>query len=672
MKNSNSKIAVTIVIIFILSFIGILNIYSQPKRHVLEKNVIPMLPGMLSPKDVPYPVIKVDFNLTLRDNVNMDCSKFYPAEANPNWQNGYPCVVMVHGYGDRKETLEGFANSQASYGYVVYTYSVRGQGNSGGFSNLISRTEALDLMELVEYIKHDVIPVGMDTTKILITGGSQGGTLPFMAACMGMKVNSIISALTSPEFASSWIDNGSIKMSFLWTIDYTPDTAHYNNQVKAMRNWVYATGQKSNKWDSLAYYVPLNRDFKNIVPNSTVPILIENSWQDYFFNAKYSINNCSLLQAPYRVYWGAVMGHGGDTSYTEQQWHMNFFNEWFYYYIWGIDNGIQTRPRFHFASSTYPRVSGLWSFVHDSSSVWPPAVMSNMKLYFNTNNRLTTSQNTNTTSYASFKNDIRKSNYTLNQAVMDEFKGTNFDAAFKKTSIYFETSTLTTDVVMTGTPSIYLDYQSSTDICQYNFQICEVSSTGAVDLVNRVNYTDRYYTTNQRKTKSIDGHAHSHVFKAGNKIRIIVTNLDTHSKDTNFLATNPFVLPVMKNATNRIYYRNTYINIPVQGQSLETPRIFVKEEQDLNPADIKLNQNYPNPFNPTTKISFDLPQNYNGLVTLKIYDITGKEITSLVNGNLNGGHFEYQWNAANLSSGVYFYKLSAGEFSKVMKMMLVK
>ncbi|MBS1492618.1 MAG: choice-of-anchor J domain-containing protein [Bacteroidetes bacterium] len=83
-----------------------------------------------------------------------------------------------------------------------------------------------------------------------------------------------------------------------------------------------------------------------------------------------------------------------------------------------------------------------------------------------------------------------------------------------------------------------------------------------------------------------------------------------------------------------------------------------------------LSQNYPNPFNPTTSISFAIPQN--GFVTLKVYNMLGKEVATLVNGNLNAGQHNYNFNASNLASGVYFYKLEAGNFSEVKKMSLIK
>jgi len=83
-----------------------------------------------------------------------------------------------------------------------------------------------------------------------------------------------------------------------------------------------------------------------------------------------------------------------------------------------------------------------------------------------------------------------------------------------------------------------------------------------------------------------------------------------------------------------------------------------------------LNQNYPNPFNPTTKISFSLPKGE--FVTVKIFDISGKEISELVNGELNAGTYEYQFNGSNLSSGTYFYQIKTSNFSEIKKMTLVK
>ncbi len=88
------------------------------------------------------------------------------------------------------------------------------------------------------------------------------------------------------------------------------------------------------------------------------------------------------------------------------------------------------------------------------------------------------------------------------------------------------------------------------------------------------------------------------------------------------------------------------------------------------PQVYSLSQNYPNPFNPTTKINFALPKQ--GLVTLKIYDILGREVRTLVNEIKTAGNYTVDFNASEYSSGVYFYKLESSGFSDIKKMMLVK
>ncbi|RPI13086.1 MAG: T9SS C-terminal target domain-containing protein [Ignavibacteriae bacterium] len=90
----------------------------------------------------------------------------------------------------------------------------------------------------------------------------------------------------------------------------------------------------------------------------------------------------------------------------------------------------------------------------------------------------------------------------------------------------------------------------------------------------------------------------------------------------------------------------------------------------LIPDNYELKQNYPNPFNPSTKISFSLPQAEN--VKLKVFDILGKVVASLVDGRLNAGIHQLTWDASGTSSGVYFYKIEAGSFNDIKKMVLVK
>jgi len=103
------------------------------------------------------------------------------------------------------------------------------------------------------------------------------------------------------------------------------------------------------------------------------------------------------------------------------------------------------------------------------------------------------------------------------------------------------------------------------------------------------------------------------------------------------------------------------------------PKDFVTDvENDVQtlPTTYSLDQNFPNPFNPATKINFSIP--VEGLVSLDVYNSIGQKVATLVNENKTAGTYEINFNAANLSSGIYFYNLTSGNFTETKKMILMK
>jgi len=95
-----------------------------------------------------------------------------------------------------------------------------------------------------------------------------------------------------------------------------------------------------------------------------------------------------------------------------------------------------------------------------------------------------------------------------------------------------------------------------------------------------------------------------------------------------------------------------------------------EEKEQIIPKEYSLHQNYPNPFNPVTTIKFDIPND--GLVQLEIFDILGRRISTLVDEYRTAGSYEQVFNASSLASGVYVYKLQAGDFISSKKMILLK
>jgi hypothetical protein len=296
-------------------------------------------------------------------------------------------------------------------------------------------------------------------------------------------------------------------------------------------------------------------------------------------------------------------------------------------------------------------------------------ITTNLRLYFNGNKKLLPVPGSTKSGSVYLANKV-SNKLTMKEAVDEEFKGSVFNSKFKKSGVTFISNPLTYAYKWLGTPVINMQYKSSGNtFCQYNFQVFEVTPDGKSYFITRLNYTDRNYVKGSKRIANFKGQAHSHVFQVGNKIKIVLTNLDTTPTDTSFLASNPFVLPVLINSTNYLFLNNySYINIPVIGPPATGP-MFADENEEI-PIGYSLKQNYPNPFNPVTTIAYTLAAS--GKVELKVYDILGREVKTLVNEVQQQGPHTVSFNASNLASGVYFYRIESGYFSAIKKMVLVK
>ena len=127
-----------------------------------------------------------------------------------------------------------------------------------------------------------------------------------------------------------------------------------------------------------------------------------------------------------------------------------------------------------------------------------------------------------------------------------------------------------------------------------------------------------------------------------------------------------FTFDINRNAT--VNKKDTIDFIITDANGLMMTKSFILSY--IGPKEFKLEQNFPNPFNPTTKIQYQLPQD--SRVTLKIYDILGSEVATLVNEEQEAGYKEIQFTGSNIASGMYVYRLQAGDFISTKKMMLLK
>jgi len=120
------------------------------------------------------------------------------------------------------------------------------------------------------------------------------------------------------------------------------------------------------------------------------------------------------------------------------------------------------------------------------------------------------------------------------------------------------------------------------------------------------------------------------------------------------------------------YYRLKQIDLDGSFRYTDISKVVVPggSDGDVKPTAFALAQNYPNPFNPTTTIHFELPRT--SIVSLKVFNILGQEVATLVTGEKSAGIYDVQYNASNLSSGMYVYRLQAGDFVAMKTLLLIK
>ena len=141
-----------------------------------------------------------------------------------------------------------------------------------------------------------------------------------------------------------------------------------------------------------------------------------------------------------------------------------------------------------------------------------------------------------------------------------------------------------------------------------------------------------------------------------------------------------FDASIPPNITTINMFKQSYLDIPAAGTS-GISRAFIYKygtktidditpDKNIRPARFRLNQNYPNPFNPTTTVSFGI--SHLSFVSLKAYDVFGREVATLLNKEMAPGNYTQEWNAFNIVSGIYFLRLQAEDFIDVKKMVLLK
>jgi len=587
-----------------------------------------------------------EVNIEMNDGTIIDASIIKPLVPPPS--NGYPGIILVHGFGGSKNDMIPLALTIATYGYSSIAYSVRGQGNSGGLSTVNGPREIEDLSEVIQYFRS---VQDIDSTSLGVAGGSQGGIHSWMAATHQMPgIKAVVALIATPDFAKALVPNGCVAYGLPYELSL--NSVNYSQDRDRARNFII-----NDFYDSLLIFIE-ERDLAALTKNVRIPVYQGLGWADFLFPVNGGIDareNLSNRGIPIWSYFG-TNGHGEPVDTSQASFIIATAVSWFDHWLRGFPLDEDSTALVFYADDRPG-----WP-THVTSN-WPPEPSNHLRLYVTPSGLLTsTPEDT-----ASFTFSVQyDSGYSAQMGWDDLYGGEQFFTAFVNYPVMLLSTPLENQLEITGTPEGFITVTSDGEKFQANVRFYDVYENGDVvmqKLISRSVNGVRENSPGMIHEINIEGHALSHIITAGHRIGIELTSLDMlDSMQANtvpyFVSSNSYLLTSPNSPS--------YFDIPYVGNLPQ----FVSNEHAENPDGFTLYQNYPNPFNPTTKISWQ--SSVGSWQTLTIYDVLGNEVATLVDEYKPAGSYNVNFNASELASGIYFYKLDSGSFSLTKKMILMK
>ncbi len=597
-----------------------------------------------------------DVTLTMSDGIRIEASIARPLGLPPS--GGFPAVMLIHGYGGSKSQMNALMQVMATYGYASLAYSVRGQGGSEGVSTTMGERERLDLVEVINYLRSAPL---INPNKLGVTGGSQGGIHSWMAAAHRMPgVQAVAPLIATPNFARDLVPNNCISR---WLVfELTLGSVRFGNERDRIKNLIL-----QDRFDSVLVFIDA-RNLMHLVDSVRIPVFQAVGWADALFPVNANIEARARLLANRQPVWSyfGTNGHLEPVVPQEATFVLEKIVEWFDHWLKG----------FSLAESEFPMV-----FYSDDRPGWPRHRVrewqpsTTMRFYVSQTALSSTPPSASATLPFALQYDA---GYTPLMGWNDRFAGTNFRNAFQATPVRLMSAPLTDAVEVTGIPRAHLSVSSDGQKFQTHVRVYDVAPSGSGfewRLMSRGNYGVRNNAPGATHQLDFECRALSHFVPAGHRIGVEISSLDMFSADVAQIV--PFFASTNSNALSSPS-NPSYIDLQIVGSGT----VEVAEAHSL-PHGFFLHQNYPNPFNPTTKMSFVIGSRSAGsLVSLRVFDVLGREVATLVDGVLPSGEHTISFDARDLpsgesskggyASGAYFYRLSVGERSAARRMLLVR
>jgi predicted acyl esterase len=599
-----------------------------------------------------------DSSLVMTDGVHIETTLVLPPDSTKP-AGGFPVVVFIHGLGGNKDELSLINTIITGNGFACFTYSVRGQGTSGGLSTIMGPRELQDMRDIITYVR---TRPGINPDALGVAGGSQGGVHAWLAAINRIPgVRCIATLVAPPSYASDLAPNNCIKQQL--QAELTLSTVRFDPYRDRIRSFVL-----TENLDSIHAFTK-ECDLAAYVDSVRIPVIQSVGWKDVLFQVNGAIRaraNLASRGIPCWSYFG-TNGHSEPLNLQEYFFVIQGMLDWFHHWLIAPVLTDLTTPWV-----TYADDSPGWP--HRMTAVWPPEHASTLRLYPRPHGAGPALAGDLDTSPASGESVFPftltyDSTYAPARAWSEGYSGSAFTSAFASKAVRFRSPALTDTLDITGIPHARMVLRGDGRPFQANVRLFDVSpeSGGAETwtLLTHMPLGVRSGNSSSNAGYDAEGDALSHKIPPGHIIGIEINSLDMWDAD------RAHIIPYFRSSSAFMtvtWPGNTYFDIPVVGSAKFVTS--AAEPAPTLPAAFVLHQNFPNPFNPSTTIRFDLAAAQD--VRLEVFNVAGQRVATLVDGMIPAGSHAVPFHARDLASGLYYCRLITAAGGTVRPMVLLR
>ena len=565
----------------------------------------------------------VDTILVMSDGARIDALYVLPTTAPP--ADGHPAILLVHGFAGAKNNNRSTALAYAREGYAATTYSVRGQGASEGLFDFFASPRILgDLRAALDFTR---TLRGVDSSRVAVVGGSQGGLHAWNAAAYGMGARCVVSLIANGRFDENFLEND----AFNWT--FAAATMTTDVRFEPAISSMFRQAREGGDFSVLG---PFFRDQSTIEQEATVttPTAIAVSYYDGFFNQNAALRQFASVSAPKRIilYPG---GHDYPSDAAQNGYVRHFIDRWLAYWLKDDPShsavaSPDSAVMFFDAGTGAPRLyhaadSARW--LRTTQTV--PAEMLRLDLFFAPGELSFTAPSSRSERLITYINVLGS------------------------TPISFRTPPLDRDVrILPPAGEALLRTSGSAAPHQMSVFLFDVDpSTGRRRPLSRGHRQST--AANVEQGLRFDLTASLHTVRSGHQIEAVVSGGLPLFPDQGSVFGNFVLGPVVASF-------NTFV---LGGDEPSRISLFIEAEgtssveTPLQPASMRLLPAWPNPAASWSTISFELSAAAH--VRLTLHDVMGREVGVIAEGPMQAGMQRVPLITSEYRSGIYFYRLTA-------------